>query len=327
VRDWPLRGRGWTDTLGPFDRLPRKAGDTVREVVWRLQSNPAGVHADFVTDATELEIEYELASAELAMPHMPATGKSGVDVYTRVPGGAWRWVACARPSAARVRLHLQGLLPGKREYRLYLPLYNALLALTVGVDPRASFEVPEPPAAKPLVMYGTSIMQGACASRPGMAFTSILGRRLDVPVVNLGFSGNGRMEPELGELLAQLDAAVHVVDCLPNMSPRDVEQRAAPLVKLLRAARPETPILLAEDRAFTNAALFPAQARHHAANHAALRAAFAGLVAEGVQHLEYLADAPFLGADGEASMDGSHPSDLGMLRYADVYEPVLRRLL
>lgn len=327
VRDWPLHGRGWTDTLGPFDRLPRRAQESVRDAVWRLQSNPAGVHADFETDSAVIEIEYELANAGLAMPHMPATGKSGVDVYARNAGEPWRWVACARPTSTSVELVLKSLAPGKREYRLYLPLYSDLSTLTVRAGKATTFRVSKPPAAKPLVMYGTSIMQGACASRPGMAFTSILGRRLDVPVINLGFSGNGRMEAALGELLVELDAAVYVVDCLPNMNAQQVSERTVPLVEQLRAAHPRTPIVLAEDRVFTNAGFFPGQARHHAANHAALRAAFEDLRQAGVEGLTYLADAPFLGADGEATMDGSHPSDLGMVRYADAYEPVLRELL
>ena len=51
---------------------------------------------------------------------------------------------------------------------------------------------------KPIVVYGTSITQGACASRPDShGPNAILGRKLDRPVINLGFSGNGRLGKEL----------------------------------------------------------------------------------------------------------------------------------
>jgi lysophospholipase L1-like esterase len=160
-----------------------------------------------------------------------------------------------------------------------------------------------------------------------MAFPAILGRRLDVPVVNLGFSGNGRMEPEVGALLAELDARVYGIDCLPNMRGPEVAKRAAPLVRQLRAARPAVPIVLVEDRTYTNTPFLPANRERHAASRAALKAAYEQLLSEGVPHLHYVEGEHLLGKDGEAATDGSHPSDLGMMRMADALEPVLRPLV
>ena len=51
--------------------------------------------------------------------------------------------------------------------------------------------------SKPVVFYGTSITQGGCASRPGMSYTAIVGRKLNLDFVNQGFSGNGLGEPEV----------------------------------------------------------------------------------------------------------------------------------
>ena len=61
---------------------------------------------------------------------------------------------------------------------------------------------------KPVLVYGTSIAQGGVASRPGLAWTALLERKLDRPVINLAFSGNGRLEPEVLDLIAgQVNAA------------------------------------------------------------------------------------------------------------------------
>jgi lysophospholipase L1-like esterase len=160
-----------------------------------------------------------------------------------------------------------------------------------------------------------------------MAIPAILGRRLRRPVVNLGFSGNGRMEPEVGALLAELDPCVYAIDCLPNMNEETVRERAAPLVRQIRRARPDTPILLVEDRSFTNTPFFPARKEHHRKSREALRRAFRELTESGVEQLYYLDGDHLLGLDGEAATDGSHPNDLGMVRYADAYEPVLRAIL
>ncbi|MEW6752364.1 MAG: SGNH/GDSL hydrolase family protein, partial [Candidatus Latescibacterota bacterium] len=179
---------------------------------------------------------------------------------------------------------------------------------------------------RPLVFYGTSITQGGCASRPGMAHVALLGRWLDRPVVNLGFSGNGTMDPEMADLLAELDAAAYVIDCLPNLSPEGVSERTGPLVERLRQGRPVTPIVLVEDRTLTNAALLPERQEHHRRMRAALATAVARLRDCGVEHLHVAPGAGLLGEDGEATVDGSHPTDLGFHRQATALLPLLRSL-
>ena len=197
--------------------------------------------------------------------------------------------------------------------KIILPLYNGVEALSLGVPVGAKFEPIAPRTAKPIVFYGTSITHGASASRPGMVHTAILGRRLDLPVINLGFSGNGRMDAAVGEFLVQIDASVYVIDCLPNMGAADVRAKCIPLVKQLRAARPEIPIVLVEDRRNTNSWVLAKRNQYHTDNHAALRECFATLQQEGVKGLFYLGGDDLLGHDDEGATDGSHPNDLGFI--------------
>jgi len=327
VRDWGVEGRGWSDTERYFDRLPAKAKGVVRGPVWSLSRHSAGMCVRFVTDSTRISVRYKLLSASLAIPHMPATGVSGMDLYAQDAQGRWRWLGVNKPTAATVRAKLaEGIDPGKRAYAIYLPLYNGVEEMEIGVNRSASFE-PMPLRSKPIVFYGTSILHGACASRPGMAFPAILGRRLDRATINLGFSGNGRMEPEVAALLAELDPVIYVIDCLPNMNAAAVTENAEPLVRRLRQARPDVPIVLVEDRTYTNAWLLGDKRKRHEESRAALRAAYEHLQGAGVKGLHYVPGAQLLGDDDEASTDGSHPSDLGMMRQADVMERVLRPLL
>jgi hypothetical protein len=281
----------------------------------------------FKTDATAIHVHYKATKANLAMPHMPATGVSGVDLYARDDQGKWKWVQVVRPTNQEVKSEvIKGLAPGWREYAAYLPLYNGVEFLNIGVEKGSKFEG-QSPREKPVVFYGTSITHGACASRPGMVHTAILGRRLDLPVVNLGFSGNGRMDEAVGTYLVQVDAAAYVIDCLPNMGPADVTAKCVPLVKQLRKAKPETPIVLVEDRRFTNDWILPTKQKFHTENHAALKAAFDSLQAEGVKHLHYIPGDHLYGDDTEGATDASHANDLGFMRQADVFEPVLRKAL
>jgi hypothetical protein len=152
-------------------------------------------------------------------------------------------------------------------------------------------------------------------------------RWLDRPMLNLGFSGNGKMEPEIAHLLAELDPALYVVDCLPNMDAAQVEERAEPLVRTVRAAHPETPIVLVEDRSYTNAHFRPSLRVRNDTSRVALRQAYEHLCAAGIGGLTYVPGDGLLGDDGEASVDGSHPTDLGFMRQATALLPVLRPLL
>lgn len=333
IRLLGVEGQGWPESVlkAPFDRLPGKAEGQVRDAVWGLSRHSAGLAVRFVTDAPSLRARWTLTSDRLAMAHMPATGVSGVDLYARVDG-RWHWLAVGQPQAGTTHtVTLASTLPeGERAYLLYLPLYNGVSAVEIGVPPGARLSLAPPRSAehqKPIVVYGTSITQGGCASRPGMVHTAILGRRFDRPVINLGFSGNGLMEPELANLLAELEAAVYVLDCLPNMSAAQVAERVAPFVRRLRQSHPTTPIVLAEDRTYADAVLIDAHRQRNADSRAALRKAFDTLVADGVPGLHYLPGGTQLGADGEDTVDGSHPTDLGFLRMADAFEPVLRPLV
>ena len=330
VSKWDVEGRGWapSEFASFYDRLPAKAEGKVRGAVWNLSRHSAGLNAQFKTDATSIHVRYRLRSASLSMSHMPATGVSGVDLYAQDKSKRWRWVAVSRPNKQDFKQTLiKGLAPGVRSYMLYLPLYNGLTKLEIGVPTSAKFTPVKPRTSKPILFYGTSITHGACASRPGMPHPAILGRRLNMPVINLGFSGNGRMESEVGALLSEIDPAVYVIDCLPNMNAQTVTQRAAPLVRQLRKARPNTPIILVEDRAFTNTWIRPDRQNFHTANRAALKKAFETLKGEGVTKLYYLKGDDLLGDDSDGATDGSHPSDLGFFRQANVMEPIIRKAL
>ncbi len=325
---WGVEGKGWQDTERFFDRLPARARGFVRDAVWNESRHSAGVSLRFATDSPAIHVRYRLRSDNLALEHMPATGVSGIDLYAEDGYGVERWVNVTHPRSQEAEaVWAENLAPGRRRYTAYLPLYNGVDALEIGVPNGESFEPIPPRTERPLLFYGTSIMHGASASRPGMAIPAILGRRLHHPTINLGFSGNARMEPEVAALLAELDPCLFVLDALPNMNEEMINERATAFVRRIRAARPQTPILLVEDRSFTNAPFFPDRVEGHRRNRVALRNAYEQLRNAGMDHLHYLTGPSLLGFDGEASPDGSHPSDLGMMRYADAYEPAINHAL
>jgi hypothetical protein len=325
-----LEGKGWTNTQHFYDRLPTTAAGVVRQAVWDLSEDSAGIAVRFVTDATRIWARWTVRKEKLAKPHMPASGVSGVDLYVRHDGG-WHWLGASRPegSLTTERQLTTGLTPMPRECLLYLPLYNGMAKLEIGVPPEATCELPPPRPAKlkPIVFYGTSIVQGGCASRPGMAYPAILGRRLDRPTINLGFSGNAACEPEVASLLAELDPAVYVLDPLPNMNVDGVTSRMPDFIATLRRAHPKTPIVLVENTEMGDAPVNPSRRGGYAKANAALRQIFEDRVKAGDRKLFYIRGEKLLGADGQGTVDRVHPTDLGFMRMADEMEPILKRAL
>lgn len=312
-----VEGKGWLDTESDYDRLPRSAQGVVREPVWELGHCSTGMSVRFATDAKTLLVRWTLTREELALPHMPATGVSGIDLYATDKTGKLKFSANGRPHDVSNTVTFN--LSGSDKYVLYLPLYNGVKRLELGIPQgKRLSKLAKLSESRSIVFYGTSITQGGCASRPGMATTSLVGRALDVPIINLGFSGNGRMEMELAELLSELDPAIYVLDCLWNMTPALVSERLEPFVRKLREARPTTPILLVEDSNVRNISTTKGDI---------LRKIYAKLKAEGDENLYLLPNTGMLGEDGEGTVDGVHFNDLGMARQAAVFVECLEPIL
>jgi lysophospholipase L1-like esterase len=325
VRGLGLEGVGFTDTETSYARLPARARGVVPGPVWELSKNTAGIAVRFVTDSTSIGAYWD-GGTDYRMNHMAPTGSAGLDLYQRREG---RWVfrGAGRPTGSVTSQTLATGLPNTMtEYLLYLPLYHDVVAMKLGVEKTARLAPAPPRGKKPIVFYGTSITQGGCASRSGMGHVAILGRWLDVEMINLGFSGNGRGEMELAQLVSEIDAQAYVLEPLPNMNLEQVRERIEPWVRLLREKHPDTPILLVENPLY----------EREGPKVDAMKAAHANLRKAGVKNLWYLVGGANLrkgvgkARPGDAenlTVDGIHPTDLGFLRMAENYMMVMEEIV
>ncbi|TLU99254.1 SGNH/GDSL hydrolase family protein [Dyadobacter luticola] len=337
-----IEGQAWTkEVKNPYDRLPARAEKQVRDEVWKLSNQSAGLMIRFRANSSQIKIRYTVGGKH-ALPHMPTTGVSGVDLYSIASDGETRWCAGKYAFGDTITYDFKGLEPNDkyhthgREYRLFLPLYNSVKWLEIGTPDRTEFTPLPVRPDKPIVIYGTSIAQGGCASRPGMAWTAILSRKMDRPLINLGFSGNGRLEKEVVDIVSEIDAKVFVLDCLPNLiiQPESklgltsdiIKDRILATVKTLRGKHPETPIVLASHAGYTDDGVNPQRKHFYEEANETLGLAFRQLKAEGINNL-YLIPREDFGLDIEGTVDGTHPNDIGMMDYAEGYEKHLRDIL
>ena len=323
-----VEGMGWRETTGPYERLPAKMEGKLRPGVWSPRLSSTGMAIRFRTGAGKIFARWKLLKEQLDEPNFNRCAYSGLDLYGN-DNGTWRWVAATKnfegqePEVCIV----EGLDAGERDYLLYLPLRNNLVQLEIGVPAGETIIPLPPPSGRPLVVYGTSIVQGAYASRPGMVYPAILGRRLGREVINFGFSGNAHMDLELADLFAELDAAVFVLYPMPNMTLELVVERMAKFLLRLRELRPDTPIVLVEDFPRTNSWVLSGPRNEIDEKNRKCREIAAELVKNGLTDFHYIPGIDFIGTDGEASIDGIHPTDVGFIRAADSLEPILHEVL
>lgn len=326
-----IDGQGWSNIA--YNRFPDKAKDTVRKPVWGLSRHAAGLSLRFNTDADSLQIEYEV-DGDIAMSHMPATGVSGVDLYGKNSEGKWLWYRGVYKFDSIVQYHYktEKSPQSSREYQLYLPLYNSCKNLKIGIPKGTTLNFHQQRKEKPIVIYGTSIAQGACASRPGMAWTNIVQRKLDYPVINLAFSGNGRLEPEVLELVAEVDAQVYVLDCLPNLSPnekrteQEIKKRLYNSIQYIQEKRPLAKILLTQHAGYSDGEIdFSRKAVYETLNRWTSEV-FDDLKNKNIKNL-FMLSRNKINLSNDAFVDGTHPTDLGMEQYALAYEKKLFEIL
>ena len=329
IQELHVQGRGWAKEADFFRRLPARAEGKVTPAVWRLSQHTSGMYVRFKTDATSLKVKWSLTGENLAMPHFAATGVSGVDLYVKTDKGDWHWLAVGQPTKfpENEATFFTDVKAAEREYLLYLPLYNGIESLFIGIPEGAALQQAPAEEKKSIVFYGTSITQGGCASRAGMSTTAILGRKLDREMINLGFSGSGKMEPEMAHLLAELDPELYFIDCLPNLTAEEVGERVEPFIRILREKRPSTPIILAEGITYDDAFFVESRNQRNLESRQALRTAYENLLNEGYRNLHYQIGEGQLGFDGEGTVDGTHPTDLGFWRQAQVYQPLIESIL
>ncbi|KAK3233447.1 hypothetical protein CYMTET_56261 [Cymbomonas tetramitiformis] len=340
-----LYGTGFAPTgkLSPYDRLPEGAWATVNGAVWSLSRDSAGMFVQFLSNASIIHLNASYLYESSTNWHFPSTGLAGLDLYAWAPANAtWRWVATTQdnrfhPFGRTNSLHTFRRASLLVKYRLHLPLYNGLRRLQLSGSGGVLVPDAEYSSPPPIVWYGTSVTQGAVASRPGMAFTNSLSRSLGREVLNFGFSGSGKMELGVAHWLRQIAAAAFVIDCNWNMDSSLIANRTVPLVRYLREVHSTTPIILAEDTTNGEAWAVPHAAAAQEARRAALRGAYEELLAAGdaavyyIRGIDLFSFPPSVAEDPQhlisPTADRCHPTDLGMLAIAAHYERVLPAIL
>jgi len=327
-----LSGFYWYAQDQKLHRLPENIAKDVSDGVAYLSTQTAGGMISFRTNSNRLYVEAEVTEGELS-PKFTPCGRCGFDIYMRRDDfSRLVYVKTVQPDPGvkRMRLNIPSIrdlmLEGQSdtvEIRINFPPYDGVEMLQLGLEAGAAVLPPTPYALeKPVIFYGSSITQGGCASRPGNAYPNHLGRRLNVPIVNLGFSGSAKGEPQMAQTIANMEMSAFILDYDHNApSPEHLEKTHASFFQTVRQAKPDLPIIMIS-RVSPNHRMTCVRKK-------IVRRTYENAVAAGDKNVYFIdGEALFGTTDRDAcTVDGTHPNDIGFLRMADGIEPTLRQAL
>ena len=317
---FPLIGKITTETETRYERLPTYLKDKVsRPAIWSLGKNTSGLAVLFNSNSTSISAKWEVLN-NVSMNHMTDTGIKGLDLYCW-EDNKWQFVRTGLPKG-KISEHviISNMTPKEREYMLFLPLYDGVTSLSIGIDSTAFIALPGiiyTDVENPIVVYGTSITQGGCATRPGMSYTNILTRWMNREFINLGFSGNGQLDYEIAEVMSQRnDAGMFILDFVPNVDEAKIKERTQHFVNIIRKENPHTPILFMESIIYPYSVFDTSAANNIAVKNAALKEEFEALKNTGDNNVYYLNSDNLINKDGEGTVDGVHLTDIGFQHIA-----------
>ena len=332
----PLHGRAWNNEIGAasFARMPERLKPLLPTAVYKLSRQSAGISLRFVTNSPNICVRMKTANKS-ALTNMSSLNESGVDLYAVMPNGVFHWLGThqhyrfGKTAADSAKFFYRNIdVKGPTEYQLYLPNYNTVTFLEVGTGEGSTFRFIAPSTEKSVVVYGSSIIQGASPSRPGLSITNIVQRNLNMPVINLGFSGNCFMESVLFKALAEIDARAYVIDPIPNshrFSENEIIKRITEGIAILRQKN-NTPVVLVQNYAASDSVMMKASYASYLAANAALYKAYKTMKRQGIKNI-YLLEKEKLVLGEEGMIEGSHPNDLGTMVYARAYTDILQKIL
>ncbi len=325
-----LVGFEWIKQDSVYRRLPVHPDWEIREAVNQLANHTAGGQIRFKTNSKKIMIKVKLRERS-GMYHMPATGQSGFDLYLDEKG-VHRYVRTSRFPHDSIRYQVELYKSDENtigSFTINFPLYNGVNFLEIGLEEGAMLEAPDPfTNAGKFVIYGTSITQGGCVCRPGMAYSNILSRKLGVQFVNLGFSGNGRGEPALAHLINQISGTSFIILDYEANASKTIINTLGTFVDILREEHPDIPILIMSKIRYASAVVGSSAYKLLMDNKDFQKNLVAERKKAGDMHIYFLDGSEVLGNDyDECTVDGVHPSDLGSIRIANALLSAIEDIL
>lgn len=293
-----------------------------------LATKSTGLAIGFKTNSKSISAKWAIKPDKVSA-NLTAIAQKGLDLYIK-RNGVWEFAAIGKPAldSDSSKCNLISDMDGtEKECLLYLPIFSETKQLEIGTDSLSDIEALPYPFDKKILIYGSSIVHGAEASRAGTTYVSKLSRRTGLNFINLGFSGNARMENALADYLADTDADAYILDCVPNATVAEITGRTVYMIKTIRNKHPEAPIIVMQSIIMDIGNFSLKEKENIRIKNETMRTEVENLKKAGVEKLYFIEGTDLIGSDHEGTGDGIHPNDLGFERMAGYLQPILEDVL
>lgn len=292
-----------------------------------LYTNSAGLFITFKSDAKDIYVKWCVTKSKPKL-NLTSIANKGLDIYIKNNENQWQYAGSKGTmkecEEGKLLSDLDGVL---KEFIVYLPLYDEVKSIEIGVNRTNILKEKENPFTMNILIYGSSIVHGASASRPGMAYPAILSRKTGYNFINLGISGSAKMEKEVVDMLSNFEADMFILDCVPNSSPEQIKERTSYLIKSIRSKHPDVPILMIPSIVRELSHFNQEWKNKINLQNLNWKNEYEILRKEGVSNLFYLDSNNLIGDDHEGTVDGTHPNDLGFMRMVEQIQPTVMSIL
>lgn len=206
--------------------------------------NTAGGRIRFSTDSPSFCIQIDISDA-ITMPYHTEYGSSGLDVYI-YNNERKVWLKTIVPGSDDI-ISIDESTQTINTYIVTLPQYACVDHIQIGIE--KGYEIAAPQynydIEKPFIFYGSSITQGAAASRTGTSFPFLIAEYFNADYLNFGFSGSAKGESCLAEDIASLQMSAFIMEYDHNADTvKDLEATHYDFYKIIRDAHPNIPIVM-----------------------------------------------------------------------------------
>lgn len=304
-----------------YCRLPEDVAKATSTDVADLYKHPSGGRIRFKTNSGKivLKVKGKYSSSGHTTPMM----RRGADVYIDTPRGSI-FAGALKPNGEIESTETINLPAGEKEITIFMPIFGQVESFEIGLCDDATLSAHSPYTHNvPVVFYGSSITQGACASRPGRAYEALISRKYDLNYIGLGFSGSCKAEKAIVDYMATLEMSAFVSDYDHNAPSHDyLRETHHRLYETIREKHPNIPYFMISKPDF-----------HFDEGNIGRRdiimQSYLDARAKGDKNVYFIDGSAFFNGQtvSDLTLDTTHPNDEGFRRMADYIGDVLAKVM
>ena len=318
-------------TSKPFTRIDGSVYKFNDKTIDRYAAYSTGLAIVFETNSSVIKAKWTTGGG-IAGANMTAIMNKGLDLYI-MKDGDWIFAGVGSPKmkTAPYSNHESTIVAdmeeGVKQCLMYLPLFDYVESLEIGIDEGSYIKPMDNPFRYNIIVHGSSITHGASASRAGMSYPARFGRDNGLYTCNLGFSGKCKLQKEYSYYLADIkDVDAFIFDTFSNPHADAIYEKFDEFVDIVRAAHPDVPMIFLQTERRDTRNFSTKREKSEAAKQAAGEEVVKRRMKTD-KHMYFIPSDDFLGHDYIATVDGTHPNDLGFTYMLESITPPIKKIL